>query len=93
LTPQLLKAVVTKYLNGYLDHVRTTFENSQDWKDCVDKAYPTIVAPKKEKKSKGGGTLFPGPKEKIPQRQKKDEAGKGEAAKVPTPVPEPPKPS
>ncbi|KAF1816353.1 tyrosyl-tRNA synthetase [Eremomyces bilateralis CBS 781.70] len=75
LTPQLLKAGVTKALNDLLDPIRAKFQASKEWQEVTMKAYPPEEKPKKEKKVKKVGTGYPGAKmEALPDRTKSDQA-------------------
>ncbi|KAK9421934.1 putative Tyrosine--tRNA ligase [Seiridium unicorne] len=57
LTPQLLKAALTKALNELLAPIQAEFQASEEWKKTAELAYPPEkkpANPKKEKKTKGG---------------------------------------
>ena len=63
LTPQLLKAAVTKALNELLEPVQAAFNASKEWQEIQEKAYPPPPAEeKKVKVKKDRGTRFPGSK-------------------------------
>lgn len=62
LTPQILKPAVSKALNEMLAPIREEYNNSPEWKELAEKAYPPEVKTVKEKKKKGSGTMFPGGK-------------------------------
>ncbi|KAF7532950.1 hypothetical protein G7054_g7505 [Neopestalotiopsis clavispora] len=57
LTPQLLKAALTKALNELLAPIQAEYQASEEWQRTTELAYPPekkAANPKKEKKSKGG---------------------------------------
>ncbi|KAI0176715.1 tRNA synthetases class I-domain-containing protein [Pestalotiopsis sp. NC0098] len=57
LTPQLLKAALTKALNELLAPIQAEYQASEEWQKTTELAYPPekkAVNPKKEKKAKGG---------------------------------------
>jgi tyrosyl-tRNA synthetase len=57
LTPQLLKAALTKALNELLAPIQAEYQASEEWQKITELAYPPekkAVNPKKEKKQKGG---------------------------------------
>ncbi|KAK3295047.1 uncharacterized protein B0H64DRAFT_200950 [Chaetomium fimeti] len=58
LTPQLIKPAVAKELSSLLAPIQEAFQNSKEWQDIAEKAYPP--PPKKEKKVKNKGTRYPG---------------------------------
>ncbi|KAK1239313.1 hypothetical protein MKX07_008801 [Trichoderma sp. CBMAI-0711] len=58
LSPQLLKAAVTKSLNELLAPIQEEFQASKEWQAIALKAYPP--PPKKEKKVKDKGSRHPG---------------------------------
>ncbi|EGU82227.1 tyrosyl-tRNA synthetase [Fusarium oxysporum f. sp. raphani 54005] len=60
LTPQDLKAAVTKGFQELMSPIQAEFEASKEWQEVTLKAYPPPV--KKEKKVKNRGTRFPGAK-------------------------------
>ncbi|KAM5380734.1 hypothetical protein ACJA88_005063 [Fusarium oxysporum] len=60
LTPQDLKAAVTKGFHELMSPIQAEFEASKEWQEVTLKAYPPPV--KKEKKVKNRGTRFPGAK-------------------------------
>lgn len=63
LSPQSLKPAVTAALLEILAPIRKTFEDSKEWQEVEQKAYPPPPAPvKKPKKEKKLGTRFPGAK-------------------------------
>lgn len=63
LQPQTLKPAVTAALLEILAPIQETFENSKEWKEVEQKAYPPPPAPeKKAKKVKNLGSRFPGAK-------------------------------
>ncbi|KAI5861769.1 tyrosine tRNA ligase [Durotheca rogersii] len=55
LTPQLLKAALTKALNEILDPIRNEFEASEEWKKVAELAYPPEEKHQKAKKQKDKG--------------------------------------
>lgn len=57
LSPQLLKAAVTKSLNDLLAPIHADFTASKEWQEIAIKAYPPPA--KKEKKVKDKGTRHP----------------------------------
>lgn len=66
LTPQLLKAAVTKALNELLEPVQAAFNASKEWQEIQEKAYPPAPAEeKKVKVKKDRGTRFPGSKVEV----------------------------
>lgn len=66
LTPQLLKAAVTKALNKLLEPVQAAFNASKEWQEIQEKAYPPAPAEeKKVKVKKDRGTRFPGSKVEV----------------------------
>ncbi|KAG9206710.1 hypothetical protein G6514_003551 [Epicoccum nigrum] len=63
LSPQILKPAVVDALNTLLKPVQEEFQNSAEWKEIEQKAYPPPPAEKKkEKKVKNKGTFHPGAK-------------------------------
>lgn len=58
LSPQLLKAAVTKSLNELLAPIHAEFSASKEWQEIAIKAYPPPA--KKEKKVKDKGSRHPG---------------------------------
>jgi len=78
LTPQLLKATVSKGLNDIMDRIRAKYEASPEWQEVKLKAYPPPEVLKKEKKvKKDRGSKFPGAKTEetpLPDRTKVDPA-------------------
>lgn len=60
LTPQILKPAVSKALNAMLAPIREEFNNSPEWQELVEQAYPPEVKFVKEKKKKDRGAMFPG---------------------------------
>lgn len=64
LTPQILKPAVSKALNELMEPIREEFNNSKDWQELAERAYPPEVKVVKEKKKKDRGTMFPGGKDK-----------------------------
>lgn len=58
MSPQLLKAAVTKSLNELLAPIQEEFQASKEWQAIALKAYPP--PPKKEKKVKDKGSRHPG---------------------------------
>lgn len=63
LYPQALKPAVTEALLEILKPIRQAFDESKDWQDVEQRAYPPPPAPeKKKKKEKNLGTRFPGTK-------------------------------
>jgi len=63
LQPQSLKPAVTDALLEILAPIRKTFDETKDWQEVEQKAYPPPPAPeKKQKKVKNLGTRFPGAK-------------------------------
>lgn len=81
LTPQLIKPAITKALAALLEPIQEAFQNSKEWQEIADKAYPP--PPKKEKKVKNKGSRYPGggkPEEKeLPARP----SGNGDAPEAP----------
>jgi tyrosyl-tRNA synthetase len=74
LTPQLLKAAVTKALNDLLSPIQAKYQASKEWQEITLKAYPPVENPKKEKKAKTVGT--PGRKETaLAERTKIEQVG------------------
>ncbi|KAI0148158.1 tyrosine tRNA ligase [Hypoxylon sp. NC0597] len=55
LTPQLLKAALTKALNELLDPIRSEYEASEEWKKIAELAYPPEEKQQKVKKQKDKG--------------------------------------
>ena len=55
LTPQLLKAALTKALNEILDPIRADYAASEDWQKITELAYPTEEKQQKVKKQKDKG--------------------------------------
>ncbi|KAI1642040.1 tyrosine tRNA ligase [Daldinia loculata] len=55
LTPQLLKAALTKALNELLDPIRSEFEASEEWQKITELAYPSEEKQQKVKKQKDKG--------------------------------------
>jgi tyrosyl-tRNA synthetase len=71
LTPQLLKAAVSRSLNDLLAPIHAKFQASKEWQEITLKAYPPVEKPKKEKKAKNKGTGYPGNKATtLPDRTK-----------------------
>ncbi|KJX94994.1 tyrosyl-trna synthetase like protein [Zymoseptoria brevis] len=63
LQPQALKPAVTKALLEILEPIRKTFDESKEWQEVEQKAYPPPPPPeKKKKKEKNLGSRFPGAK-------------------------------
>ena len=62
LQPQALKPAVTDGLLEILGPIRKTFEESKEWQEVEQRAYPPPPAPEKKKKVKKLGTQFPGAK-------------------------------
>lgn len=60
LTPQLLKAAVTKALIDLMAPIHATYNASTEWQEITQKAYPPPVVEKKEKKKKDKGSRYPG---------------------------------
>lgn len=58
LSPQILKAAVTKSLNELLAPIQEEFQASKEWQAISLKAYPPPA--KKEKKVKDKGSRHPG---------------------------------
>ncbi|KAF3067688.1 Tyrosine--tRNA ligase, cytoplasmic [Trichoderma lentiforme] len=58
LSPQILKAAVTKSLNELLAPIQAEFQSSKEWQEIAIKAYPPPA--KKEKKVKDKGSRHPG---------------------------------
>ena len=63
LQPQSLKPAVTEALLEILAPIRKMFEESKEWQEVEQKAYPPPPAPEKKKKApKDRGSKFPGAK-------------------------------
>jgi tyrosyl-tRNA synthetase len=62
LQPQSLKPAMTEALLELLIPIRKSFEESKEWQEVEQKAYPPPPAPEKKKKVKNLGTKFPGAK-------------------------------
>lgn len=62
LQPQSLKPAVTEALLAILEPIRKRFEESKEWQEIEQKAYPPPPAPVKKVKEKKLGTRFPGAK-------------------------------
>ena len=63
LQPQALKPAVTEALLEILGPIRKAFDESKDWQEVDQRAYPPPPAPeKKKKKEKNLGSRFPGKK-------------------------------
>jgi len=60
LTPQLLKAAVSKALVDILRPIQAEFQASPEWQAVEKKAYPPAEPVKKKKKSKDKGSRYPG---------------------------------
>lgn len=57
MTPQLLKAALTKALNDLLAPIQAEFQASKEWQEVTELAYPPEKKPEKAnkpKKEKGG---------------------------------------
>nr|POE93381.1 tyrosine--trna ligase, cytoplasmic [Quercus suber] len=67
LNPQNLKPAATAALLAILEPIRKKFEESKDWQEIEQRAYPPPPPPeKKKKKVKNLGTRFPGNKSGEP---------------------------
>ncbi|KAL8950260.1 MAG: hypothetical protein Q9222_003704 [Ikaeria aurantiellina] len=62
LTPQLLKPAIIKALIDLLRPIQEEYDQSPEWQEIANKAYPPPEVKKKEKKAKDLGTRFPGAK-------------------------------
>ena len=65
LQPQALKPAVTDALLEILGPIRKTFEETKEWQEIEQRAYPPPPAPEKKKKVKNLGTRFPGAKGEV----------------------------
>jgi len=63
LTPQLLKAAITKGLNNLLSPIQAKYQASKEWQEINLKAYPPVKKLKKQKKAKNLDTSYLGQKE------------------------------
>ena len=62
LQPQCLKPAMTEALLELLTPIRKSFEESKEWQEVEQRAYPPPPAPEKKKKVKNLGSRFPGAK-------------------------------
>lgn len=60
LTPQMLKASVTKALVDLLTPIQAEFLSSKEWQEIEKKAYPSQEPVKKKKAPKDKGSRYPG---------------------------------
>ncbi|KPM37849.1 Tyrosine--tRNA ligase, cytoplasmic [Neonectria ditissima] len=60
LSPQMLKPAVAKALNELLAPIQEAYQNSAEWQDITQKAYPPPPPPVKKQKKKDRGSRFPG---------------------------------
>ncbi|RGP81359.1 tyrosyl-trna synthetase [Fusarium longipes] len=52
LTPQMIKAALSKTLNELLQPIREEYEGSEEWQACDQLGYPPVEKPAKKKKKK-----------------------------------------
>jgi tyrosyl-tRNA synthetase len=70
----MLKPAVAEALIQLVAPIQEEYQTSKEWQDIALKAYPPVVAEKKEKKIKDRGTLFPkkdGGNKEFPLREVK----------------------
>ncbi|KAJ9217776.1 hypothetical protein DTO166G4_580 [Paecilomyces variotii] len=72
LTPQTLKPAVADALTRLMAPIHEAYQASPEWQEITLKAYPPLVAQKKQKKVKDKGSRYPGAnkEQEIPEHPK-----------------------